>query len=90
MRPLLASDIVERYEILRDHLLQERWSQAHSWRVIVQHGLLAWSQLPPSRPPPLVPPPLRRGAVPADLQAPVTHVLASMVLHLHPEVSHDH
>ena len=90
MRPPLSPDIVERYEVLRDHLVQGRWSQARNWRVVVQHGLLAWSQLPPSPPPPVTPPsPLGRGAVPIDLQSPVTHMLASMVLHLHPEVGHD-
>jgi hypothetical protein len=91
MRPPLSANLVERYEVLRDHLLQGRWSQALSWRVVVQHGLLAWSQLPPSCPPPLtLPPPLSLGAVPTDLQAPVTQVLASMVLSLYPEVHHEH
>jgi hypothetical protein len=85
----LSSGVVERYEVLRDHLVQGRWSQARSWQGVVQHGLLAWSQLPPSRPLSL-PPPSDRGAVPVALQAPVTHVLASMVLHLYPEVTHDH
>ena len=86
--PLLPG-AVERYEVLRDHLLQGRWSQARSWQVVVQHGLLAWSQLPPSRPRSL-PPSSGRGAVSLTLQTPVAHVLASMVLALYPEVPHDY
>ena len=89
MRPPLSSDIVERYEALRDHLVQGQWSQAGGWQVIVQHGLLAWSQLPPSCPlPKTAPAPPCTSDVPADLQLPVTQVLASMVLRLHPEVTH--
>ena len=85
----LPSDIVERYAVLRDHLVQGQWSQSDSGRVVTKHGLLAWSQRAPSRPTPLPPPrPPSGGGVPADLQAPVTHVLASMVLRLHPEVAH--
>jgi hypothetical protein len=41
MIPLLSSDIVERYAVLRDHLVQGRWAQARNWQVVVQHGLLA-------------------------------------------------
>ena len=84
----LPSDIVERYEGLRDHLLQGQWSQSDSWRVVTQRGLLAWSQLMPRQPTPLAPPRPPCGGVPADLQSPVTHVLASMVLRLHLEVAH--
>ena len=84
----LPSDIVERYEGLRDHLLQGQWSQSESWRIVTQRGLLAWSQLTLSRPTPLPPPRPPSGGVPADLRSPVTHVLASMVLRLHPEVAH--
>ena len=89
MIPPLSSDIVERYEELRNHLVQGHWSQASGWQIIVQHGLLAWSQLPPSRPlPSTSPPPPCTSDVPADVQLPVTQVLTSMVLHLHPEVAH--
>ncbi len=89
MIPPLSSDIVERYEVLRDHLVQGRWSQASGWQGMVKRGLLAWSQLPPSRPLPLTSPlPPCTSDVPVDLQLPVTHVLASMVLQLHPEVAH--
>ena len=90
MKPSLSPDIIERYEVLRDHLLGGRWAQAHSWRVVVQHGLLAWCQLTPGHPPPVTPPsPLGPSRVPVDLQAPVTQVLASRVLGLHLEVSHE-
>lgn len=89
MIELLPSDIVEHYEVLRDHLLPGQGAQSDSWRVVTQHGLLAWSQLVPSRPTPLPPPRSPSGSgVPAELQSPVTHVLASMVLRLHPEVAH--
>lgn len=88
MRPSLSSDIVERYEVLRAHLLQGRWAQAHHWRVVVQQGLLAWCELAPNPPSPLTPPfPPTRSYVPVDLQTPVTHVLASMVLSLRLEVT---
>ena len=91
MRPFLSPDIVERYEVLRNHLLQGRWAQAHHWRVVVQQGLLAWCQVTPPLPSLLTPPsPPSRSRVPVDLQTPVTQVLASMVLGLHLEVNHEH
>lgn len=87
MRPSLSSDIVECYEVLRAHLLQGHWAQAHHWHVVVQQGLLAWCEVTPNHPSPLAPPsPLSCSHVPVDLQIPVTHVLASMVLSLRLEV----
>ena len=88
MKPSLSPDIVERYEVLRAHLLQGRWAQADHWRVVVQQGLLAWCQVAPNHPSPLTPPsPPSCSRAPVDLQTPVTHVLASMVLGLHLEVT---
>jgi hypothetical protein len=89
MSPLLSADIVTRYEVLRDHLVQGRLSHASNWRLVMAYGLLAWSQLPPSHSTPVPPPPPVSGGVPEALQWPVAQVLASMVLSLHREVMHE-
>lgn len=89
MRRTLPPDIINRYEVLRHDFLKGEESQARQWRGMAQQGLLAWAQVEPTyRSQALPSHPLGGEGVPAALQSPVTHVLASMILRLHPEVSH--
>lgn len=83
----IPCDIIERYEVLREPLSQGAATQASGWLVLVQHGLLAWCQMVQLQRPSRTPLPVASG-VPAHLQEPVTHVLASMVLQVYPEVAH--
>lgn len=88
VRPVVP-DLIERYEALRGHGSQGMKPQAFGWIVLVQRGVLAWTQsLQPK--PPCVAPLHSTHRVPAYLQEPVTHVLASMVLPLYQEVHHAH
>ena len=80
-------DLIERYEVLRDPLSQRDTWQGAGWLVLVQRGLRAWSQIVQPQLPSATPLPAVHG-VPAHLQEPVTHVLASMVLQVYPEVAH--
>lgn len=89
MRRTLPPDIINRYEVLRHDFLKGKAFHVRQWRGIVQQGLLAWAQVEPTHRSQALPPcPLDGERVPAALQAPLTHILANMVLCLHPEVSH--
>ena len=89
MRCFLPPDIVNRYDVLRHEFLKGQEGQPDTWRVMVQQGLLAWAQAEPTRlSERIAPRPLCGGGIPAELQSPITHVLAGMILHLHPEVNH--
>jgi len=80
-------DIVERYEALRVPLSQTAASQTFGWLVLVQRGLWAWSQRVQSQLPSVAPQHAAH-CLPAHLQEPVTHVLASMILQVYPEVAY--
>lgn len=89
MRRTLPPDIIKRYEGLRHDFLKGEDCRARQWRGMAQQGLLAWAQVEPTHRFQVLPPCSLDGqGVPAELHSPVTHVLASMVLRLHPEVSH--
>ena len=89
MTPTLPPDIVKRYEGLRHDFFRGEESPVRQRRGMVQQGLLAWAQVEPSYRSPVLPLcPLDGEGVPAELESPVTHILASMILRLHPEVSH--
>lgn len=86
----LSRSIVEHYETLRAHVVEERPTQNCGWAMFVRHGLLAWAMAMQETP--------RTGAPASDvsrtqarsmsLDRRVIQVLAGMVLQLHQEVVH--
>ena len=89
MNRTLPPDIIKRYEVLRHGFLKGEAFPARQWWGMAQQGLLVWAQVESTHRSQVLPRyPLDGEGVPAELQSPVTHILACMVLRLHLEVSH--
>jgi hypothetical protein len=86
----LPSDVVERYESLRECVLQAGRGGDQGWALLMRYGLLAWAracqQLAPKQPIAPVNPPV--AVIPDHLSTPLVQVLAGMILHVQQEVTH--
>lgn len=86
----LPPGVVERYESLRQCVLQAGRGGDQGWTLLMRCGLLAWARAcqelaPKQQAAPLNPP---VAAIPDHLSAPLVQVLAGMVLHVQQEVAH--
>ena len=85
----LPTGVVERYESLRECVLQAGQGGDQGWALLMRCGLLAWAQAcqelaPKERGVPLNAP---VAVIPVHLTAPLVQVLAGMVLHIQHEVA---
>lgn len=78
----LPRSVVEHYETLRAHVVEERLTQDCGWAVFVRHGLLAWAmamqETPRTGAPTSDVPRMQAGSMSVDRR--VIQVLAGMVL----------
>ena len=90
MTQALPRSVVEHYETLRAHVLNQRESPDCGWAVFVRHGLLAWAMAMQETPRTEVPTSdvSRTQAGSMSLDRRVIQVLAGMVLQLQQEVVH--
>ena len=87
----LPPGVVERYESLRETVLQACQGGDRGWALLMRCGLLTWAQAcqelaPKERVVPLNSPVV---VIPDHLSAPLVQVLAGMVLHIQHEVTQD-
>jgi len=89
----LPAECLDRYEILRTHVINASPNQGQGWVLFIRYGMLGWYQtdlalprVPRSLPTDVTVP---TETMPEGVAQSAIQVLAGIVLHLHQEVAYD-
>lgn len=89
----LPTECLDRYEILRAHVINARPNRGQGWVLFIRYGMLSWCQTDQAMP-------RMHRSQPTDATVPiettpvgvaqsVIQILAGIVLHLHQEIAYD-
>lgn len=82
----LPAECLDRYEILRAHVINASPNQGQGWVLLIRYGMLSWCQMDLALP--CVPRSLPTETMPGGGAQSAIQVLAGIVLHLYQEAAY--